>query len=70
MNGSVKFGDIESWGFLFTLPTTMMYEGFNEVANLQIGGAGYILLAIIIASVGYFIIGAIIGWIYGKIKNR
>jgi hypothetical protein len=70
LDRSFSFGTIESWGFFFKLPASMMYEGFNEILNLRLTQPFSIVVALIISLIGYFIVGAIIGWIIGKIKNR
>ena len=55
---------IEPWmiPLYFAFP---IYIGFGILLE-PLGLVGYIIASIIF----YFLIGAIIGWIYGKIKNR
>ena len=38
--------------------------------TLNVSGIKFFIIAIPISLIFWFIVGAIIGWIYGKIKNR
>lgn len=66
---SFKFGYF-TIGDLFSFPALLMWEGSQEIFSLVINRPLQYLFIILISSIEYFIIGALIGWIYGKIKSK
>ncbi|MEK6932310.1 MAG: hypothetical protein AABW56_00765 [Nanoarchaeota archaeon] len=61
------YGESLAFFLIFTNPLSFMLSDLFEINLMKfLGLLGYALFGIIF----YFIIGALIGWIVGKIRNR
>jgi hypothetical protein len=58
-----------SWAVIFYLPL-VIFQINLPVYPASFADTAFLIKIILAAIIFYFIIGAIIGWIYGKIKNR
>jgi len=69
-----SFGDTFSLtlGDLFYIFPFLMYEAFKEINFLSFGIERPLqyLIIILYSSLGYFLLGALGGWLYGKYKNK
>jgi hypothetical protein len=75
LNGDLLAGGEGCWGFcmaLAELPAIVIISLLFDGAKLRelIGTWGIVILGFLLTALVYFAIGALIGWIVGKIKNK
>ncbi len=56
-----------NFGIILIVPSILIFEGLKEIVYFK---ANTFISLVVIPTIVYFLIGALIGWIIGKIKKK